>query len=64
MQVGGVVNRLAIADTDVLEKAESIQSTYAGKAPSGTRIALGSDPDGYGVVLVEYSDLEKEFPSR
>ena len=34
---------------------------FAGKAPGiGTRVAVTSDPDGYGVVLVEYEDFEKE----
>jgi len=48
---------------DVLGKAKPLGSVkFAGEAPGiGTRVAVTSDPDGYGVVFVEYADFEKEL---
>ena len=62
VDVGGIVDKLAIADQGVLAKAEGLGAKFAGEAPGiGTRVAVLNDPDGYGVVLVEYQDLEKEL---
>lgn len=68
---GGVVDKLAIAADGVLAQvtpegrlswAEGPQVKYAGEAPGiGTRVAVTQDPNGLGVVLVEYADLEKEL---
>lgn len=65
---GGIVDKLAVLDTDVLGqgvdglKAQNAVIKYAGEAPGiGTRVAVTSDPNGLGIVLVEYEDLEKEL---
>ena len=68
---GGVVDKLAIVTDDVLGQvtpegrlgsAEGPEVKYAGEAPGiGTRVAVTQDPNGVGVVLVEYGDLEKEL---
>jgi hypothetical protein len=64
-----VVDKLAIVSDNVLEKKDIFSEEkgggglkYAGEAPGiGTRVVVGGDPNGLGVVLVEYEDLEKEL---
>ena len=59
---GGIVDKLAIVDTNVVEQGEKLGAKFAGAAPGiGTRVAVTNDPDGLGIVLVEYEDLEKEL---
>ena len=59
---GGVVDKLAILDKSVVEQGEKLGAKFAGAAPGiGTRVAVTNDPDGLGIVLVEYDDLEKEL---
>lgn len=67
---GGVVDKLAIVTDGVLDLVNPDDQTlpggaavkYAGPAPGiGTRVAVTQDPNGVGVVLVEYGDLEKEL---
>lgn len=61
----GVLMKLSIpfVFAGVLDKAKELGTVkFAGAAPGiGTRVAVTSDPDGYGVVLVEYEDFEKEL---
>ncbi len=72
VRMGGVVDKLAILDTDVVgQGAESLKAAgaeikFAGAAPGiGTRVAVTGDPNtGLGVVLVEYEDLEKELGTK
>lgn len=61
---GGVVDKLAIAAEGVLEEGalRGAEVKFVGEAPGiGTRLAVTQDPNGLGVVLVEYKDLEKEL---
>lgn len=67
---GGVVDKLAIATDGVLDQVQNgkwggeggPEVKYAGEAPGiGTRVAVTQDPNGVGVVMVEYADLEKEL---
>lgn len=64
VNVGGLVEKLAILDTNVLERGKEFgdAAKFVGRAPGiGTRVAVADDPDGYGIVLVEYDDFEKEL---
>jgi catechol 2,3-dioxygenase-like lactoylglutathione lyase family enzyme len=62
VRVGALVDKLAIASTDVLQEAPAMNPLFAGEAPGiGTRVSVVKDPDGYGIVMVEYEDFEKEL---
>lgn len=64
MRPGGVIDKLAIAADGVLEKGKlpGAEVKFAGEAPGiGTRVAVTQDPNGLGIVLVEYKDLEQEL---
>ncbi|CAM9475059.1 unnamed protein product, partial [Phaeothamnion confervicola] len=66
VRIGAVYSKLAllaenVIDGDLPDKFGA-SLKFAGAVPGvGTRVAVGADPDGYGIVFVEYGDWEKEF---
>jgi len=59
---GKILDKIALVSSDVINKGKEMGAKFAGKVPGpGTRVAVLDDPDGNGVVLVEYDDFEKEL---
>lgn len=58
MEVGNVYNELAILTDDVSVGAADLGAVES--TSGAVRSALGRDPDGYRVTLLEYSDFIKE----
>ncbi|CEL95464.1 unnamed protein product [Vitrella brassicaformis CCMP3155] len=65
IEVGSVFDKLAILSRNVVEEGPSLNAGFTGPVPGiGTNVAAFKDAQGYGLVLVEYDDFEKELSDR